>query len=173
MNLKIETEALLTAAQDQALSTKAHKTYIQKTSTDAKCRLCKDTDETVSHILTACRILAPTEYVRRHNEVAKVIHLNICKAYDIQTPKQYWKHEPLPVTDNEKAKILWDFEIRTDHHISARRPITLALCASVSAGSPTGSNAYIVRHTDTQYGALKTCDEANASSGLRNGRGRS
>ena len=31
-------------------------------------------------------------------------------------------HNPAPVRENNTHKILWDFDIRTDHLISARRP---------------------------------------------------
>ena len=122
VNLKIETEALITAAQDQAINTKAHKTYIMKTNNDPKCRLCKENDETTAHLLTGCQKLAASEYLRRHNEVAKIIHRPICNEYGIPVEDQYWKHMPLAVTETDQVKILWDMEIRTDHHIQCRRP---------------------------------------------------
>ena len=31
-------------------------------------------------------------------------------------------HNPKSVLENETHKLLWDFEIQTDHQISARRP---------------------------------------------------
>ena len=31
-------------------------------------------------------------------------------------------HNPVPVLENETHKLLWDFDIHTDHLISARRP---------------------------------------------------
>ena len=31
-------------------------------------------------------------------------------------------HNPAPVLENDTHKILWDFDIHTDHLISARRP---------------------------------------------------
>ena len=93
-----------------------------KVSADPKCRMCGEADETVSHILTACKTLAATQYLRRHNEVARAVHWGICKAYDVEVSKSYWKHEPPDVVETQSVKILWDFEIQTDHHIPARRP---------------------------------------------------
>jgi len=122
VNLKIETEALITAAQDQALNTKAHKTYIMKVSKDPKCRMCKAADETVSHILTGCSQLAGTQYLARHNEVARILHRDMCVAYEIPVERKYWRHQPESVTENDTIKLLWDFEIQTDRRISARRP---------------------------------------------------
>ena len=120
--LKIETEALITAAQDQALPTKMTKAKIMKISHDTKCRLCKEKDETVSHLLSACPKLAGSQYIRRHNEVAKILHHGICKQHNIQTAERTWMHQPEAVTETEEVKILWDFEIRTDRIITARRP---------------------------------------------------
>ena len=31
-------------------------------------------------------------------------------------------HKPVALQENETLKLLWDFEIQTDHLISARRP---------------------------------------------------
>ena len=31
-------------------------------------------------------------------------------------------HNPVPVLENDTHKLLWDFDIHTDHLISARRP---------------------------------------------------
>ena len=31
-------------------------------------------------------------------------------------------HNPAPVLENDTHKLLWDFDIKTDHLISARRP---------------------------------------------------
>jgi len=120
--LKIETEALITAAQEQALNTKSHQARVLKTSKDARCRLCKTADETVTHILTGCSKIAQTEYMKRHNAVAAVVHKHACQEYGIPTVKQAWLHKPQAVTETERVKILWDFEIRTDHIIPARRP---------------------------------------------------
>ena len=33
-----------------------------------------------------------------------------------------YTHNQEPVQDNETHKVIWDFEIQTDHLISARRP---------------------------------------------------
>ena len=31
-------------------------------------------------------------------------------------------HNPAPVQENDTYKLLWDFDIQTDHQISTRRP---------------------------------------------------
>ena len=52
--LKKETEGLIMAAQTQSLRTNTIKTNIDKTQEDPKCRMCKQKEETVSHIVSEC-----------------------------------------------------------------------------------------------------------------------
>ena len=35
---------------------------------------------------------------------------------------KWYMHNPAPVLENDTHKLLWDFDIHTDHQISARRP---------------------------------------------------
>ena len=77
--MKKETEGLLIAAQDQALRTNVIKTRIDKSHGDNKCRMCKEADETVTHIICQCRKSAQNEYKRRHGNVARALHWELCK----------------------------------------------------------------------------------------------
>ena len=52
------TESLIIAAQDQALRTIYRKARIEKSTNVSTCRLCKDKEETVSHIVSECSKIA-------------------------------------------------------------------------------------------------------------------
>uniref|UniRef100_A0A7N8XHF5 Reverse transcriptase domain-containing protein n=1 Tax=Mastacembelus armatus TaxID=205130 RepID=A0A7N8XHF5_9TELE len=52
--LKDSTEALIVAAQEQALSTRSIEAGIYHTRQDPRCRLCKDAPETIQHITAGC-----------------------------------------------------------------------------------------------------------------------
>ena len=52
-SLKRETESLIIAAQDQALRTNYSKAKIEKSTNVWTCRLCKEKEETISHIVSA------------------------------------------------------------------------------------------------------------------------
>ena len=110
--LKRRTEALICAAQEQSLRTNMVKAKIDKTQTDSKCRICKQADETVSHILSECRNLAQREYKKRHDMVGKRIHWEICRKYQVKVREKWYEHEPKAVIDTEKCKILWDFMVQ-------------------------------------------------------------
>ena len=67
-------------------------------------------------------MIAPTEYLERHNKVGKYIHWQICKSKDIPVSDNWYEHIPDPVMENEQTSILWDFTIHTDRKIKANRP---------------------------------------------------
>ena len=72
---KKETEGLIIAAQNQALRTNSIKNRIDKQQVSPACRLCGERDETVSHIVAECKMLAQKYYKSwRHDKVAQVIH---------------------------------------------------------------------------------------------------
>ena len=117
-NLKRETESLLMAVQNNAIRTNHIKARIDKTQQNS--RLCID----INHI-SECSRLAQKEYKTWHDWVGKVIHWKMCKKFN-HTNKWY-THIPAPVQENETHKLLWDFDIHTDHLISTRRPVLIII----------------------------------------------
>ena len=83
VGLKSETEGLVVAAQDQALKTRYYSKHIMKEGTMDKCRMCHQMPDTAKHIMAGCQKLAATQYLDRHNKVATVLHMDICKYYGI------------------------------------------------------------------------------------------
>ena len=125
--LKKETEGLITAAQDQSLRTNVMKARIEKSDVSPMCRMCNAAEETVFHIVSECRVHAQTEYRGRHNKLAKVIHWDLCKKYGAKVQSKWYDHVPEKVEETDHVKILWDFNIQTDHVIEHRRPDVVVL----------------------------------------------
>ena len=73
-DLKVGTEALLCAVQEQVMRTNYVKYRIDKTSESPLCRLCGKNGESVQHITSGCEKLSQKEYKRRHENVAKKVH---------------------------------------------------------------------------------------------------
>ena len=109
------------AAQNSAIRTNHIKARIDKTQQNSKCRLCSDRDETINHIISECSKLAQKGYKTRHDCVGKVIHWEMCKKFKFEYTNKWYIHNPAQV-QNDTHKLLWDFEIYTDHVISATRP---------------------------------------------------
>ena len=118
-NFKREIESLMITAQNNAVRTNHIKVRIDKTQQNSKCRLCGDRDDTINHIISKCSKLAQKEYKTRHD---LVINWEICKKYKFDQTNKWYMHNPAPVLENNTHKLLWDFDIHTDHVISARRP---------------------------------------------------
>ena len=121
-NLKGCTEALICSAQEQALRTNYVKFHIDKTGESPLCRMCRVENETVSHIVSECKMLAQKEYKKRHDNVGRYIRWKICEKYGFQGAQQWYEHDPDGVFDNKEYKILWYFTIQCDTKIEARRP---------------------------------------------------
>ena len=121
-NLKRETENLLMAAQEQALNTNSVKRNIYGLDVSDRCRLCGNNVESVTHIVSACSILAQKDYKRRHDKVCLNLHWNLCKKYGISVEERWYHHKPEAVIENQIVKLLWDFNIQTDRKIEHRRP---------------------------------------------------
>ena len=46
----------------------------------------------------------------------------MCRKFQFDYTNKWYMHNPVPVLENDSYKLLWDFNIQTDHLISARRP---------------------------------------------------
>ena len=46
----------------------------------------------------------------------------MCKQFKFDHSNKWYTHNPASVLENDTHKLLWDFDIHTDHLISARRP---------------------------------------------------
>lgn len=120
--LKVETESLIIAAQDQALNTRYHQRAILKQNVDGKCRLCKEYDEHISHIVAGCSVLAPTEYLDRHNKVASYLHWTLLKELGHSVPEKWYEHKPDRSIEVDEVVIMYDMPVNTDRTVGANRP---------------------------------------------------
>ena len=80
-----------------------------------------------ANAFSECRVHAQTEYKGRHDKLAKVIHWDLCKRYGVKMQSKWYDHVPEKVEETDRVKILWDFNIQTDHVIEHRRPDVVVL----------------------------------------------
>ena len=90
--LKIETESLITAVQDQALRANLTKTSQvkpdqKKSQNNPTCRMSKKEDESVMHIISGWSKQVQKEYKKRHDNMGKAIHWDLCRAKGLNTQK--------------------------------------------------------------------------------------
>ncbi|XP_030760434.1 uncharacterized protein LOC115885612 [Sitophilus oryzae] len=124
-----ETEGFIHAIQDQVIPTRNYAKHILKQNvTSELCRVCNKQIETIQHISSGCSSIAPREYLDRHNDIAKLIHSEIChlkKLSSSTTP--YYKYTPQAVVENDNWKIYWDTSIITDKEITHNKPDILLI----------------------------------------------
>jgi len=104
--LKIQTETLICAGQEQALRTNYVKYHIDHTVESPLCRLYGEKGESVSHIVCECKKLAQREYKERHDNVAKVVHSKLCEKYRLEKKDKWNEHTPDSVSENDEVKLL-------------------------------------------------------------------
>ena len=120
--LKIVSWTQIIAAQDQALAVTAIQSAIYSLPVSPLCRVCHTASENIDHLLSSCSPLAATMYKRQHDSVARIVHWALSKRFKVDVCCNYWNHKPQSVSENSRVKLLWDFNIYTDHVLSARRP---------------------------------------------------
>ena len=121
-NFKRETESHLIVAQNNAIRTNHIKARINKTQQNSG-----DRDEMINHIISECSKLAQKGYKTRHDWVGKLIYWEFCKKFKFDTSNKWYIHNPAPLLENNIHKLLWDFDIHTDHLISARRSVLIVI----------------------------------------------
>ena len=52
--------------------------------------------------------------------VAKTLHWKISKEYNMLCSEKLYNHTPEKLVESDRPKILWDYDVRTDHRIQAR-----------------------------------------------------
>jgi hypothetical protein len=83
-DIKVGTESLIVATQDQALGTNFIKRKVLKEETESKCRLCKEYEETINHLTSGCPVLVKNECIIRQDKFCTHLHYSVCREFGIQ-----------------------------------------------------------------------------------------
>ena len=92
-----ETEGMLFTAQEQAVRTNSIKAKIGKQPVSPKCRLCGTKEETIMYLVSGCPKLAQKQYKRRHDNVARRVHWELCKKHGLESSDRWYEHTPADV----------------------------------------------------------------------------
>ena len=100
-----------------------YKKYILKQpNIDELCRRCGKESETIQRFTAACEQLAPTEYVKRRDRLAKVIHQKLVEAAELTQDKStHYKYTPTNVLENDNFTLYWNRSILADKTIYFNR----------------------------------------------------
>jgi hypothetical protein len=87
-----------------------------------KCRVCKEVDSTVDHMATRCSKMLHNDYIKRHDEVVKSIHLHLCEKYGFTKRRKIRAYKVYKEKENENAIIKTDVPLKTDITIVHNKP---------------------------------------------------
>ena len=77
---------------------------IDKQPVSPKCRLCGTKEETVMHLFSGFPKLAQKQYKRRHDNVARRVHWELCKKHGLENSDRWYEHTPPDVVENDEVE---------------------------------------------------------------------
>jgi hypothetical protein len=84
--------------------------------------------ETIEHIISSCTVLAQSEYKKRHDIFAKIIHMNLAVKFNLlKNTQPHYSYTPESCLENYSYKLYFDRTILTDIHIKHNRPDIIIL----------------------------------------------
>ena len=113
-NITSDNESMILALQDGIVATRWMQNHIFGLDVLDSCRICR---QSVEHLLSSCTPLAPTMYLRRHNQVLKVLYHYLVGSHT----RDYW-HDPEAVYENNSIKFYWDQPVQVVGYCPSNRP---------------------------------------------------
>ena len=107
-NLSAATEGLVVAAQDQAFWTRYYERRILHRDVSPTCRMCCVRLETVDHIVAGCSALAPMDYTDQLNQVASIIHWDVCRHFGVSLESRWYRHHPDRLVETDDITMMWE-----------------------------------------------------------------
>ena len=89
---------------------------------DETANIGYDRDQTLNYRISEYSKWAQKMYKTRHDWAGMVIDREMCKKFKFYHSNKWYLHNPASFLKDDTHKLLWDFDIQTDHLISARRP---------------------------------------------------
>jgi hypothetical protein len=122
-------QGFIFAIQDRVINTRNYKKHIcGLQSIIDKCRICGTEGETIEHIISSCTVLAQSEYKKRHDIFAKIIHMNLAVKFNLLKDTQpHYIYKPESCLENDNYKLYFDRTVLTDIHIQHNRPDIIIL----------------------------------------------
>ncbi|XP_029655769.1 uncharacterized protein LOC115229584 [Octopus sinensis] len=86
------------------------------------CSHCKKCKKTIDHLATQCGKMLNSDYLRRHNEVVKCIHLHLCRTYGIKRGSKLKTHSVQSMISTQNVEIRVDMSIMTETKVQSNKP---------------------------------------------------
>ena len=73
------------------------------------------------YLVSGCPKLVQKQYKRRHDNVARRVHWELCKKYGLESSDKWYEHTPSDVVENDEVKFYWDLTIQIDMAVTHNR----------------------------------------------------
>ena len=124
--LRAETEGLVIAAQDGVILTNRYKRTVLGKSTTSLCRVCREGEETIGHILSSRKPHMWSLYKERYDRVIYQLLKASARKLEVVIPDSVkWGVDGwhgVAALSGSRAKIAVDLSVPTDRQLSERRP---------------------------------------------------
>ncbi|XP_044758044.1 uncharacterized protein LOC123316095 [Coccinella septempunctata] len=119
-----ETEGRLLAIQDQVMPTRMYLKHIAKQDiASTLCRRCSQAPESIQHMTSACSIMAPRDYLERHNAMGKIYHQQLALKLGLaQNGVHQHLYQPISLLQDHRYKLYWNTTLITDRGVTHNRP---------------------------------------------------
>ena len=122
-NITSKQVASVLRVHEQQVETKMLRLIRGQHVTDTKCRLCWKADEGIKHWLSSCEFLAGIEYLKRHDQVLRVLYGEVLKKFGFVEKSTPWYNIPVEaVKENNRAVVAWNKRIITHTRVHHRWP---------------------------------------------------
>jgi hypothetical protein len=90
--------------------------------------ICGTEGETIKHIISSRTVLSQSEYKKRHDIFAKIIHTNLAVKFNLlKNTQPHYSYKPESCLENDNYKLYFDRTVLTDIHIQHNRPDIIIL----------------------------------------------
>ena len=123
-NLNFGKTAAIMTMLEQTVETRSWK-ETRGLADNGSCRICTQHSETVEHLIARCTKLAKSEYLTWHNRELMILAVAWTKQQELVDQEAIWYKQRWDrgiVLENDKAKLVWDFEFHLRKTTTARRP---------------------------------------------------
>ena len=88
-----QTGDLIFEAQEQALRTNWIREHNDGQEVSEKYRMCGERNESITHLIAECKELAQKEYKQRHDNIARIVHLELCQKFGLVGEFKWYNHK--------------------------------------------------------------------------------
>ena len=94
---------MIFATQEQAVRTSWIRKSIDDQEVSEKCRICGERNESITHLILECRKIARKEYKQRHDNIARIVHLELCQKFGLVGKVNWYNHKLASVIENDRV----------------------------------------------------------------------